>query len=77
MRAPAGDAVPGWLRSGAAISWRLLAVGAAVLAVLYLLSLLRVVVLPVIVAVLVTTLLLPAVEALKRRNVPEAAAAGL
>src|SRR5215210_3097612 len=75
---PAGEAaVPRWLRTAAAASWRLLAVTAAVIAVLYLLSILRVVVLPVIVAVLATTLLLPAVNALKRRRVPEGAAAGL
>jgi putative heme transporter len=45
-----------------------------VLATLYLLSLLRVVVLPVIVAILATTLLHGPVDALKRRGVPPAAA---
>jgi predicted PurR-regulated permease PerM len=77
VRAPRDDAVPAWLRKAGAVSWRLLAVAAAVIAVLYLLSILRVVVLPVIVAVLATTLLLPAVNALKRRRMPEGAAAGL
>src|SRR5215218_9426850 len=77
VRAPRDDSVPPWLRKAAAVSWRLLAVAAAIIAVLYLLSILRVVVLPVIVAVLATTLLLPAVNALKRRRVPEGAAAGL
>jgi predicted PurR-regulated permease PerM len=80
-RAPAGPsgaaAVPGWLRTAAAASWRLLAVAAAVLAVLYLLSILHVVVLPIIVAILATTLLSPAVRAVRRRGVPPAAAVGL
>ncbi len=69
--------MPDWLRSAGSISWRLLAVAAAVLAVLYLLSVLRVVVLPVIVALLATTLLLPPVRALKRRGVPPAGATAI
>jgi len=75
---PSGSAaVPGWLRAAGAASWRLLAVAAAILATLYLLSILRVVVLPVIVAILVTTLLTPPVRALRNRGVPGGAAAGL
>jgi predicted PurR-regulated permease PerM len=66
--------VPAWLRTAGAASWRLLAVVAVVVAALYLLSLLRVIVLPIIVAVLATTLLHGPVDALKRRGVPPAAA---
>ena len=73
--APPGDVtVPRWLRGAGAASWRLLAVGALVAAVLYLLSLLRVVVLPVIVATLASTLLHGPAEALRRRGLPPAAA---
>jgi predicted PurR-regulated permease PerM len=66
--------VPAWLRTAGAASWRLLAVVAVVVAALYLVSLLRVIVLPIIVAVLATTLLHGPVDALKRRGVPPAAA---
>jgi putative heme transporter len=73
--APPGSAsLPAWLRTGGAASWRLLAIAGAVVAVVYLLSVLRVVVLPVIVAILATTLLHGPVEALRRRGVPPAAA---
>ncbi|HWT22935.1 MAG TPA: AI-2E family transporter, partial [Solirubrobacteraceae bacterium] len=72
--APGDPSVPGWLRTAGAASWRLLAVAAVVVAVLYGLSVLRVVVLPVILAVLATTLLHGPVEALRRRGVPPAAA---
>jgi predicted PurR-regulated permease PerM len=47
-----------------------------ILGVLYLLSHLRVVVLPIIVAILITTLRVPAVRALRERGVPPAPAAG-
>ena len=73
--APPGEVtVPRWLRGAGAASWRLLAVGALAVAVLYLLSLLRVVVLPVIVAILASTLLHGPAEALRRRGLPPAAA---
>lgn len=69
---PVPDAdVPNWLQKGAAISWRLLAVAGAVFLVLYLLALLRVIVLPVIIALLVTTLLLPPVRWLRRRGLSD------
>ena len=71
---PEGGSVPLWLRSAGAVSWRLLAVAGAIFVVLYLLSILRVVVLPVIVAILATTLLHGPVDALRRRGVPPAAA---
>ena len=73
--APPDDvSVPRWLRAAGAASWRLLAVGALVVAVLYLLSLLRVVVLPVILATLASTLLRGPTQALRRRGLPPAAA---
>jgi len=75
--APSAPAVPRWLRTGAAIGWRFLVVAAAVLAVLYVLSFLRVVVLPIVVALLVTTLLLPPVRFLRRRGLGSGAAAGI
>jgi hypothetical protein len=53
--------VPPALARLAAWSWRLLVVGAAVGLVLYLLILLRVVVIPVIVALFLATLLVPLV----------------
>ena len=49
---PATDPVPRWLRSGAAIAWRLLVLVAAIAVTAYALAYLRVVVLPVIVALL-------------------------
>jgi predicted PurR-regulated permease PerM len=71
------DTVPSWLRSAGDVSWRLLVIAGAVFAALYLLALLRVVVLPIIVAILATTLLSPAVRALRRRGLPPGAAVGL
>jgi predicted PurR-regulated permease PerM len=68
------DAVPPWLRTAGAVSWRLLALGAVVYAVLHLFALLRVVVLPIIIAVLVTTLLSPIVTALRGRGLGPSAA---
>jgi predicted PurR-regulated permease PerM len=55
----ADDPVPRWLRSSAAIAWRLLAVAAAIALSAYALAYVRVVVLPVIVALLVSTVLRP------------------
>jgi predicted PurR-regulated permease PerM len=69
--------VPLWLRSAGAVSWRLLALAGAIFAALYLLGVLRVVVIPVIVAILASTLLHGPVEALRRRGAPPAAAVAL
>ncbi|HEX5781931.1 MAG TPA: hypothetical protein VFX80_08415, partial [Solirubrobacteraceae bacterium] len=52
------EALPGWYRTAAAASWRFLAIVGAVVAIVYALVHLRVVVLPVIVALLASTLLL-------------------
>ncbi len=70
-----GDPVPRWLRSGASIAWRLLAVGAAIAVTAYVLAYLRIVVLPVIVAVLLSTILRPPTRWLARRRFSDGAAA--
>src|SRR5829696_5398699 len=73
-----GDAVmPGWYRTAAAASWRFLAIAGAVSVVVYALVHLRVIVIPIIVAVLASTLLLPIVTWLKRHRVPDGLAAAL
>lgn len=75
---PAGSAaLPGWYRTAAAASWRFLAIVAAGATLVYALVHLRLVVLPIIVALLASTLLLPVVRWLRGRGVPDALAAGL
>jgi predicted PurR-regulated permease PerM len=69
------DALPGWYRTAAAASWRFLVIAAAAGAVLWTLVHLRVVVLPIIVALLASTLLLPVVRWLKAHGAPDALAA--
>jgi len=71
-----GDPVPLWLRSGAAIAGRLLVIAAAVAVAAYALAYLRVVVLPVIVALLLSTVLRPPTRWLMRHRFPDGAAAG-
>ena len=68
-------AIPLWYRTTAAISWRFLVIIGAAAAVIYALHYLRVVVLPIIIALLASTLLLPVVRWLKTKNVPDALAA--
>jgi predicted PurR-regulated permease PerM len=75
MTQPPRPSLPLWYRTAAAISWRLLVIIAAAGALIYTLHFLRVVVLPIIVALLVSTLLLPVVRWLKTRKVPDALAA--
>jgi predicted PurR-regulated permease PerM len=72
---PANDPVPRWMRSGASIAWRLLAIAAAIAVSAYALAYLRVVVLPVIVALLLSTVLTPPTRWLTRHRFPDAAAA--
>jgi len=73
---PAGEqALPGWYRTAAAASWRFLAIVAALAATVYALVHLRVVVLPVIVALLASTLLLPPVRWMKGGGVSDGLAA--
>lgn len=71
------ELAPRWLRASSEWTWRMLLVGVGVVALVYALGYLRVVVLPIIVALLLTTLLLPPARWLRQRGVPDAAAAGL
>ena len=73
--APLDDPVPRWLRSGAAIGWRLLVLVAAVAVTAYALAYLRIVVLPIIVALLVSTVLRPPTRWLTRHRFSDGAAA--
>jgi predicted PurR-regulated permease PerM len=63
-------AVPPALERAAAYSWRLLVVGAAALAAAWAVSQLRLVLLPVFVAVLLAAIIEPAVRWLTRRRLP-------
>src|SRR5829696_1819307 len=74
-RSAGGEALPGWYRTAAAASWRFVAIVAALGLLVYALVYLRVVVLPVIVALLASTLLLPLVRWMKLRGVPDGLAA--
>src|SRR5215212_7549079 len=57
--------------------WRAIVVVVGILGLVYLLGVLRVVVLPIIVALLATTLLLPPARWLQRRGISAGLAAGL
>jgi predicted PurR-regulated permease PerM len=69
------DALPGWYRTAAAASWRFLVIVAAAGVLLWALVYLHVVVLPIIIALLASTLLLPVVRWLKQKGAPDALAA--
>ena len=71
------DPIPAWLRSSAAIAGRLLVLGAAVALSAYALAYLRVVVLPIIVALLLCTGLRPCAAWLTRHRFSDGAAAGV
>ena len=60
--------VPRWLEVVAAYSWRLLLVAAAITVVGYILVQLKLVVVPLVVAVFLAALLMPLVDALERRT---------
>jgi len=66
---------PAWLRASADWTLRLFVVAFGVVALVYALGVLQVVVLPVVVALLVTSLLLPAARGLRRAGAPDALAA--
>jgi len=74
-RRDGAEALPAWYRTAAEASWRFLAIAGAVAVVVYALVHLRVVVLPVILALLASTLLLPLVRWMKGRGVPDGLAA--
>ncbi|MEJ7796946.1 MAG: AI-2E family transporter [Solirubrobacteraceae bacterium] len=69
------DPVPRWLRSGAAIAWRLLMITAAIVIATYALAHLRIVALPLIIALLLSTMLRPPVRWLARHRFSDGAAA--
>ena len=71
------DAIPDWLETAAGWTWRLLLLLIAGLAVLWLLARLLVVSLPIIIALIVSTLAVPPAQALRRRGWRPAAAASL
>ena len=71
------DAVDPLVRKTAEWAWRLLVIMAAIAALLWLVGRLKVIVVPVALAVIVTALLLPAVDWLDRRGVPRGGAVAL
>jgi len=71
------DAVVPAVRKTAAWAWRLLVIFAAVLALLWVIAQLKVIVVPVALAVILTALLLPAVDWLDRRGAPRGGAVAL
>ena len=71
------DAVDPAVRKAAAWSWRLLVILGAILALLWLIARLKVIVVPVALAVILTALLLPAVDWLDRRGAPRGGAVAL
>lgn len=76
-RACDDDAVDPFVRKAAAWSWRLLVILGAVLAVLWLVEKLQVILVPVALAVMVTALMVPAVDWLDRRGAPRGGAVAL
>lgn len=71
------SAVDPFVRKAAAWAWRLLVILAAVLALLWLVAELKVIVVPVALAVILTALLVPAVDWLDRRGAPRGGAVAL
>jgi len=67
---PRREQVPGWLQTLAGWSWRLLAVGLLIYVLARIASALRIVVLPCVVALLLTALLQPLCAWLRRRRFP-------
>jgi predicted PurR-regulated permease PerM len=68
--------VPLWLQQAAALGWRALVIAGAIVALLFLLDLMRVVVVPIAFALFFTALLYPAAGWLKARGLAPALAAG-
>jgi predicted PurR-regulated permease PerM len=71
------DAVDPLVRKTAAWAWRLLVILAAIVALLWLAERLKVIVVPVALAVILTALMLPAVDWLDRRGAPRGGAVAL
>lgn len=74
---PAGRGDPGVAAGASESTWRSFVIGPGNVALVYALGLLRVVVLPVIVALMLTTLLLPIARALRRHSAPDALRQGV
>lgn len=70
-------AAPQWLRDLGFSSWLLVGFGAAIAAVVWLLSLTETIVMPVITACIIASVASPLVDWLKRRRVPRGIGAGL
>jgi predicted PurR-regulated permease PerM len=70
----ADDAVTPLVRKAAAWSWRLLAIFAAIMALLWVVKKLELIVVPVALATILAALLLPAVDFLDRRGLPRGVA---
>ena len=71
------DAVPPLIRKAAAWAWRLLAIIALAVALLWVVRRLEVIVVPVALALMVTALMIPAVDFLGRRGAPRGGAVAL
>jgi putative heme transporter len=71
------DAVPPLIHKGAAWSWRLLAIIAFAVALLWVIARLEVIVVPVALALMLTALMIPAVDFLDRRGAPRGGAVAL
>ena len=71
------DAVPPVIHKGAAWSWRLLAILAFAVAMIWVIARLQVIVVPVALALMVTALMIPAVDFLDRRGAPRGGAVAL
>jgi predicted PurR-regulated permease PerM len=74
---PSRPLTPAWLRAASDWTWRSLIVGFGIVAAVYALGYFRIIVLPVIIALLVTTLLLPPKRILTQRGLGDGAAAGI
>jgi predicted PurR-regulated permease PerM len=74
-----GDAagVPPWLVVAGGYAWRIAVMGVVGYYALFLLGRLSAVVLPIVIAVILATLCMPAVDALRARGVPSAGAAAI
>ncbi len=74
---PELERVPSWMATAAAWTWRILVLIVGFVAVFYVLSTLALVTIPVIIAIILATLLVPPARALERRGFPRAAAASI
>ena len=71
------DAVPPVIHKGAAWSWRLLAILAFGVAMIWVITRLEVIVVPIALALMLTALMIPAVDFLHRRGAPRGGAVAL